>query len=285
MIKTQQTFKLKSLHTGKEFQLDKASYSIGRDPVCDIILDQGYPSRMHAQIIIKDGRLLIDDLNSTNGTFINNQRITKATQIRPGDSIKFSTCEFTLLSDELNNETVIQKKVPSSDDSFIVVEETADPDETALQQGYPLPFGWPVNDTFTKKLFKTPPNINTQHLNKIDQRIQQVLSKTDVIYVAALVFNPSAEIPMVFGLSLDSQQQTQSIGRSEECSFTINAPSVSEHHADLVFKQNKWLLIDCDSTNGISENGKLAPQLQLKHGSTVSFGQIEMVFRKIQWAL
>jgi len=286
MIKTKLSFKLKHINSGKEFDLDKVSSSIGRDADCDIVLDQGNPSRMHAQIIFKNGKLLLDDLNSTNGTFVNNQRIYKTTSLHPGDNIKFSSSEFTLLSNEPNDETIISKKAPfiETESSFIVLGEIkVDPNETALQQNYPLPFGWPADDTMSKKLFQTKPN--TKYLDKLDQRIQKNLAKDDTVYIAALVFNPNAEVPIIFGLSLDSQQHTLSIGRSKECTFTINAPSISEHHANLIFAQNKWHLKDHNSTNGIRENGNLITELELKHGTTVNLGQIKMIYRKVPWAL
>jgi len=286
MIKTKLDFKLKNIKSGKEFELEKVSSTIGRDTDCDIILDQGNPSRVHAQIIFKNGKLLVDDLNSTNGTFVNNQRIFKTTQIHPGDVIKFSTSEFSLLSNAAGDKTIISKKAPFviAENSYIVLDEIkVDPNETALQQDYPLPFGWPADDTLTKKLFQTKPN--RKNLDKIDQQVQMNLAKDDTVYVAALVFNPNAEVPTIFGLSLDAQQHSLSIGRSEDCNFTIHAPSVSEHHADLVFAQGKWFLKDHNSTNGIRENGKLMTELKLKHGTTASLGKIEMTFRKIPWAL
>jgi len=286
MIKTKLDFKLKNIQSGKEFNLDKVSATIGRDADCDILLDQGNPSRIHAQLILKNGKLLVDDLNSTNGTFVNNQRIFKTTQLHPGDIIRFSTSEFTLLSNTAGDKTIISKKPPfvQTENSYIVLNEiTVDPNETALQQGYPLPFGWPADDTISKKLFQAKPD--KKSLDKIDQQIQMSLAKDDTVYIAALIFNPNAEVPTIFGLSLDSQQHTLSIGRNKDCTFTLNAPSVSEHHADLSFEHNKWHLKDCNSTNGIREHRNLISELKLEHNTTVSLGQIKMTFRKVPWVL
>jgi hypothetical protein len=146
-----------------------------------------------------------------------------------------------------------------------------------------LPSGWPADDTLSKKLFKNEPN--TQYLDKIDQKIQKCLTGDDTVYLAALIFNPKEESPSIFGLSLESQQNKLSIGRSNRCSVTIKAPSVSEHHADLCFKQNKWVLTDHSSTNGLRSQGNLVSETILEHGSTISLGQIEMTFRNIPWVL
>jgi len=286
MIKTKLGFKLKQVNRDKEFELDKTSLSIGRDANCDIVLDQGNTSRVHARIFFNNGKIIIEDLNSTNGTFINSKQIYKPTSILPGDNIKFSSNEFTLISNTPDDETIISRKTLflKPENSYIVLDEiNVDPNKTVLQQNYPLPFGWPADDTISKKLFQAKPNI--KYLDKVDQQIQKKFAKDDNVYIAALVFNANAEVPIIFGLSLDSQQHTISIGRSEECNFTINAPSVSEHHADLYFEHNKWYLKDHNSTNGIQEHKKLITKLKLEHGTTASLGQIEMIFRKVPWAL
>ena len=69
--------------------------------------------------------------------------------IHPGDSIKFSTGEFTLLSDASSDATIISKKhAPLKPlNSYIVLNEIkVDPNETAIQLDYPLPVGWPADD-------------------------------------------------------------------------------------------------------------------------------------------
>jgi hypothetical protein len=61
---------------------------IGRDSTNQIVLDVNFVSRKHAQLVILDsGQVLIKDLNSTNGTFVNGNRITEA-YLRAGDVVK-----------------------------------------------------------------------------------------------------------------------------------------------------------------------------------------------------
>jgi pSer/pThr/pTyr-binding forkhead associated (FHA) protein len=286
MITTKLDFRLKNTNSGQEFRIDKVSSSIGRDPSCDIVLDQGYPSRTHAQIIFKNNILFVDDLMSTNGTFVNGQRIRHTTPIVPGDLIKFSTVEFSLLSSNFGSETSISK-IPDfsrTDDSFIVQDEIrVDPNSTGVIQSYPLPFGWPVDNTMSKNIFQNEPN--KKYANTIDHYIKTALSGDDTVYVAALIFNPSDTKPSIVGLSLESQQNTLSIGRSDKCTITFKAPSVSEHHANLLFKQNEWVLTDNNSTNGLRLNDKLVTELALKHNYTVLLGKIEMNFRNLPWVL
>ena len=286
MIATNLSFRLKRSGHSQEFCIDKERLSIGRDPNSDIVLDQGYPSRTHAQIFFKESHLYIEDLNSTNGTFVNNQKLYQATRIVPGDLIKFGSVEYSLLPDTMNNQTIISKiPVVISDDASYVVQDQikVDPNSTGVFQSYPLPFGWPVDNCKAKSGFHKKSNKLNSTI--IDQHIKHALAGEDTVYIAALVINPSAKHPQIYGLSLESQQNSLSIGRSKQCSITIQDPSISEHHANLEFKQEAWVLTDYQSTNGLRSENKKITEINLKHGSEVNLGQIEVTFRNIPWAL
>jgi pSer/pThr/pTyr-binding forkhead associated (FHA) protein len=62
----------------KRIETDKAEITIGRNPGNDIHIDNLGVSKQHAKISKQDGAYVIEDLNSTNGTFINNKRVAKA---------------------------------------------------------------------------------------------------------------------------------------------------------------------------------------------------------------
>ena len=70
--------------------------TIGRDPKCDIVLDDEKASRHHCTITPWDGEFLIKDLHSQNGTFVNGQRVEESV-LRNGDQI---TCGDTILTVE-----------------------------------------------------------------------------------------------------------------------------------------------------------------------------------------
>lgn len=60
----------------KKFQFT-TDFRIGRDETCDIVLRDGIVSKQHAEICLVEGRWLLRDLNSTNGTFFNNQEVVE----------------------------------------------------------------------------------------------------------------------------------------------------------------------------------------------------------------
>lgn len=74
-------------HTGQTFPLNVGSIVIGRDPACRIQLSQdGMVSRNHATLIWDGISLRVQDLGSTNGLFVNGQRVTEAV-LSVGDTI------------------------------------------------------------------------------------------------------------------------------------------------------------------------------------------------------
>ena len=68
--------------------------SIGRDDSQTIVMDDPFVSRRHARIENKEGEFVLMDMNSRNGTFLNNNRIFKAV-LRNNDCIKIGQTEFT----------------------------------------------------------------------------------------------------------------------------------------------------------------------------------------------
>src|SRR5690606_35859247 len=68
---------------------------VGRDEAADIAVPVSHLSRQHAQLQVAGQFLLVKDLGSTNGTFLNGERITQG-RARPGDKLKFDVVTFVV---------------------------------------------------------------------------------------------------------------------------------------------------------------------------------------------
>ena len=71
----------------QQLSFDKPEVSIGRLAGNDIVLAKGNVSKYHSKIVAKDGRFVIVDMNSTNGTFVNGKKIVAPQVVKPADKI------------------------------------------------------------------------------------------------------------------------------------------------------------------------------------------------------
>lgn len=74
--------------------------TIGRSKKCDICIDDPFLSQEHAQILVRDGGVFLLDLESTNGTFLNDEQISgDAIELFSGDSVHLGQLKFVFVSD------------------------------------------------------------------------------------------------------------------------------------------------------------------------------------------
>lgn len=81
---------------GRNFPVVGAT-TVGRAPECAIQLDEPGMSRTHARLLPSDDALLLEDLGSANGIFLNGRRVLRG-EARPGDEVGFDTLRFRLLA-------------------------------------------------------------------------------------------------------------------------------------------------------------------------------------------
>ncbi|MBV8160092.1 MAG: FHA domain-containing protein [Acidimicrobiia bacterium] len=62
--------------------------TIGRAAGCQIPLEDSFASQLHARLFRRNGDLLVEDLGSTNGTFLNRKKVSSAVPIRKGDRLQ-----------------------------------------------------------------------------------------------------------------------------------------------------------------------------------------------------
>jgi len=74
---------------GKTFPIEKEEAVLGRDLANEIVISDPEVSRRHARFFIRDESVFVEDLGSTNGTFLNGERIASPQQLRMGDVITF----------------------------------------------------------------------------------------------------------------------------------------------------------------------------------------------------
>ena len=73
----------------------EAQVVLGRG-TADVVIDDPEISRRHALVRVVGERVVIDDLDSMNGTWVNGQRITETVELRPGDVVRLGRSVFEL---------------------------------------------------------------------------------------------------------------------------------------------------------------------------------------------
>ncbi|MFY9488204.1 MAG: FHA domain-containing protein [Solirubrobacterales bacterium] len=68
--------------------------TMGRDKPADVIIEDPFASARHARIVARGPYNFVEDLGSTNGTFLNGSRVTSAQRLSPGDRITIGDTDF-----------------------------------------------------------------------------------------------------------------------------------------------------------------------------------------------
>jgi pSer/pThr/pTyr-binding forkhead associated (FHA) protein len=121
---------------GLEHELRTGSLLIGRLPECDVIIDEALVSRMHARVYAGNEGVTLEDLHSTNGVFLNGQRIVHAVALNVGDRALIGNQELTFTEVRTDPAPPLPSAPPPSAD--VIVEPKTLPG-VALDGAAPIP--------------------------------------------------------------------------------------------------------------------------------------------------
>lgn len=131
------TWKIKAVagpFVGQEMTIDQDKI-IGRDPSVDIVLQGGHISRRHAELSIRDNQLWLKDLNSANGTFVNDARITEQ-QLYQNDELQIDVVRFLVF------DTLQETRREKTTESLSLTDEGL-PTHISVPKPAPMPVSMP----------------------------------------------------------------------------------------------------------------------------------------------
>jgi len=76
--------------------LSDGQLQVGRADACQVRLSDTYASQFHARIFRRDGSWFVEDMGSTNGTYLNQRRVTSPAELRAGDRVKIGKTTLEL---------------------------------------------------------------------------------------------------------------------------------------------------------------------------------------------
>lgn len=244
-------FRLKSLTTGTIFTLTQSTITIGRGAFNFVRLESDSLSSQHASLHIDNGRAVLEDLNSTNGTFINNMPVKQATELMHGDVIGLGSEKLMLIDPE------------NQDDATVF----------ALNLGGATAL--PASKIAELNTGALSPEESQQVVSEVLKKaFASVAADTQDISIFATLSKTGVE--SVFKLDTDNPPvgNSWSIGRDDACTLAINNPTVSTHHASLRYEDGQWFIKDNGSTNGTKVNGKRILESACKSGDIISLGKL-----------
>ncbi|HOQ72083.1 MAG: FHA domain-containing protein [Smithellaceae bacterium] len=126
----------------KEIPLDKESTTIGRKPDNDIVIDNQAVSGHHASITVEGDKLMLEDLGSLNGTFVNGQKISK-TELFNGDVVLIGVHTLNVTSEKNRSQETkgFAVRGRSMDETMVIAPDDQKKIVAAADKNLPEPLG------------------------------------------------------------------------------------------------------------------------------------------------
>ena len=268
-----------------------ATVIVGRAPTAEyqgitydevLQLEHSTVSSNHAALAPAAEGVLVTDLGSTNGTFINHQRLTAPTLAVGGDEIRFDTHTLTLADSEAVAAVVADPTPMDAGATMIRAASPApapagQPDDSDLASAAMgktmmmavnknLPRSW--QDDSPGTIILKPGEANDQFAIDADALAAQFTDPTLVLLGESGDGQP-------ISLKSEGELNFWNIGKNaakHELSIVLDDPSVSDFHAKLVRRGTKWSVHDQMSTNKTKVNGEVVLKRFLNSKDVIEFG-------------
>lgn len=267
---------LKHLTQSLMLDIHELSSLIGRSANCDMRIDRETLSREHARITIKRGVISVQDLHSTNGTFVNDRQISEETQIEPGYVVRFGQEAFCLQSTQTDATVVFDRDALNQSDSAMLVEDEEEEDGTVMLQSISLPSGWSKSGP---ELDQSSP-FEDSDLDLLKALKKHAKLKLQHAQGLLITFVQKGKAPTVKLVSSE-KSNTWVLGRSRSADILLDDARVSEKHANVEFSNDEWTLTDCDSRNGTYHKGNTISELKLTENTPVEIGPFTVVMEPV----
>ena len=235
-----------SLTDGREYVITGTSLVFGREAGCDVVVAGKDVSRRHAEIVqTPKGYLLVD--SSTNGTFVNEERIGGQRILARADVIRLGDEQFRFYTDVAAAPTA--SAAPPAERA----------DERLKHTVHGMEAVAPPSSPSTPPPSPPPPAARPASPPPL---------ATFLVRAGALA-----------GQRLTVRTPIVNVGRADYNDVVVPDPSVSTSHAKLQRREGVWVLVDLDSTNGTFVDGeRVKGDAPLAPGAMVRLGDVQLVF-------
>jgi ABC transport system ATP-binding/permease protein len=255
-----------------------ATWTIGSAPDCDVIVSQSFVSGKHCRLSLHGSQYILEDLGSTNGTFVNGYRLDARSPVRVS-----STDQITLGRNfPMPWPAPVSNSGLSSGMAPLVLNIGRAP-ECEIRLDYPM-ISWNharITRSGKQWVIEDLASTNGTAINQIDNKIQRaVLEPADEIYLGSYKIAASRilkERSLMQGEGAFERVRLQGdrmvVGRDPSCDYPLNFPMISWHHAALERAADGIYVEDLGSRNGTYVNGvRIDSKTLVRQGQEIGLG-------------
>jgi pSer/pThr/pTyr-binding forkhead associated (FHA) protein len=301
--------RLVSLTDGREYAITGPSLLLGREAGCDVVITSKNVSRRHAEIMASPkGYVLVD--SSTNGTFVNGQRVEGQHLLARGDVIQCGEYEFRFYADLAPEPAAEAPAPPQQPAAPQAPQQQAPPPPQAPQAPPPqqapaAPQAPAAAPGAAQRLSDTLHGVPGAKPEGAPPAQPSAPPKGPVVPPPArrpaagdaaaggppkqAAARPSGGTGVLASLIVRSGSMKGqrfpirvpivNVGRAEYNDIVLVDDSVSTTHAKLQRREGIWVLVDLESTNGTLVDGEpVQGEAPLAPGAFVRFGDVQTVF-------
>ncbi|MBV1905272.1 MAG: FHA domain-containing protein [Pseudomonadales bacterium] len=236
---------------------------VGRSADCDLCISEGFVSRRHALLYIRSNLVWLRDLDSSNGTFVNGDRIDGAVHLLHGDEVAFDTSAFQLVGEAEHLTPVIEYPGQFADS----MSEPSDLTESAKLG--PAQYNTPLVSTIEiapvpmgNAIEKLPPSSLKPGGN--GAAVSVLVGMSDPVL--------NETFPLTLGRYL--------LGRDVDSDIQLHESSVSGKHAELDIRLEGAYLTNLIATNGTLVNAEQVQTQKLKDNDIIDLGRVRLVYQE-----
>ncbi len=275
MPETPQVGSLATPDGTREFALKPGGNTVGRQDA-DVLLSHNTVSRKHATITVEDGKVLVEDVGSTNGTTVAGKKL------EPGENVEIADGAEVVFGSQalVFHKGAVEPEPPTDEHGCTRIEgereAPAEPEPSTDEHGSARtePEGvdsgqWTVD---------SEPGVVEEVVDDAEGSLPQPPTPNSQPPVGRMVSSDGS-------LTFDLAEGTHSVGRREGNDIIVPDPYCSGSHAELKVEGGEFVITDVGSTNGTLVNGvKLEPDSPrvLQPGDEVTIGNTVLKIEAVQ---
>ncbi len=262
---------------GEDFPLE-GEVLVGRKEDCDLVVTEGHPSRHHARLVVDADGVLLVDLGSANGTFVNGRKIESEQRLASGDRVAFDAATFLFVEpgDAPPEGATVVRSVEELDRT--VIRSAADLQkelEAAAAPAKPAVTEAPVGSWADPENKANPAGTQIFSRDELAKMVGEYSAAEGASDAPHLQIGTGPDAGSIVQLQLGEGASEWSIGSDPARDIVLRGDGVSSFHAKIVHDAGRWKLVDQMSANGSFINNDKVVTAFLNPNDRIKLGTVE----------